>query len=442
MLKKILLCTICALLVCTAAWGQSIHSKLSLNENITKTIVREWQPQKIITYIETDHNHYFACGTSSGTLTLGDFDSTFTINDFEIANDYVYFCGKDDWDRHFFGWFKIQDFFFNNGQYYVHRQGQSPIHPFDHLAVYENNNKVNIVAIGYYNNESFATAISGVAGDPLSWSHTFGRSSRFREHMYDVVVTDKYFVIGGTLYDSEGGVALRMIDKFLLFSGAPIYDKAYIYAKQYPAPSASLSHIELASLPGDIVAATVVWKHQPLPSTIVDGSMVQLYDINDLLTNINVFPISTTLSRHNETLSNKLIVDLKYDATSNLLYLLENISINNSTQNIVSQWNPLGSTTIPYFLNNLTQQSLDIYNGGGSLVSVGPDSANPTTLNFFFQPTSSNTPCGSADSLTTEEPHKWQSKQENTPLELYNAPLGFASYQSTITTLSTNINCH
>ena len=91
--------------------------EMQLPYPVSRTIVREAAAPISIVYAETSQGHYFIHNDHSGTQKMVEINSSFSVSDFDVDGDSVFFCGNIINGQVFLGFFDINDLFFGSGAY-------------------------------------------------------------------------------------------------------------------------------------------------------------------------------------------------------------------------------------------------------------------------------------------------------------------------------------
>lgn len=170
------------------------------------SIVREVSAHEWLTYSYD--------GGSEGWFTLvSDLSSTaptlsmpinYFVNDFEIYNDTVYFCGWLDSNRRvaLFGYFELSSSL-NNPVYFCRLP---EIKMFSKLAVFNNNNKPHVVFTGLMDLSLFFVA-DAINTTSNSWYFHFATNTTGDCLTYDdIAVTDDYIVATSRIIGLDSGI--------------------------------------------------------------------------------------------------------------------------------------------------------------------------------------------------------------------------------------------
>lgn len=212
-------------------------ASLAFPTTIDGTIVRNYNDQYAVGYLECKLGHCFYCNnieefSSTGTtpLTSGTkmvLACNWEIKDMQVHRDYVYFCGTDGLNHGLFGRVSISDLS-TPGSYIISAYNvPSYYFPcFNKLAVVDNGTRVGLVASGYYVYGTDTTDIIMEIGD----YNNAGTSSRYallprinnvyREKLHDVLtVGDSIVFVGVDTKTPYNTIFLRRSDKHNVFGG-------------------------------------------------------------------------------------------------------------------------------------------------------------------------------------------------------------------------------
>lgn len=148
-------------------FGQTeIVSSAPVTDPIIKTIVRHYQNDDVISYVQTDSNSYFTLSDAQTYHKIATIDHRFVVNDMEIYKGHVYFCGVDNASQTgFIGFFRITDFF-NETDFYrifscIPYSGSSSrfVTDLNRLTVFKNNSGLHVAAIGHVDNLNNSSCI-------------------------------------------------------------------------------------------------------------------------------------------------------------------------------------------------------------------------------------------------------------------------------------------
>lgn len=161
-------------------------------------------------------NHFSLTDVTSTTTDVRLLTSYY-INDFEIFEDYVIFCGHTFANEGLIGWFKINDFFTGLQSAFVdHTLTVLGLSDLADIEVYRDvNNYVHIAGVGSSSSSPLPHNIGFEAFGTFPMGMKY-RVASFYTDVYDLTVTDNYVVYVGN-YDSTG-VTLYSFPKNDIFS--------------------------------------------------------------------------------------------------------------------------------------------------------------------------------------------------------------------------------
>lgn len=162
------------------------------------------------------YNHFSLTDITNSTIDVRQ-PSSYVINDFEIFEGYVIFCGHTFANEGLIGWFKIDDFFNQNQSAYVdHTLTVLGLSDLADIEVYRDvNNYVHIAGVGSSSSSPLPHNIGFEAFGTFPMGMKY-RVASFYTDVYDLTVTDNYVVYVGN-YDSTG-VTLYSFPKNDIFS--------------------------------------------------------------------------------------------------------------------------------------------------------------------------------------------------------------------------------
>ena len=228
-MKKI----ICLLtIVASAAFAFAQVATIRTNTNMATKglIVRYWDHKHSVHYISANNGRGFAlCLDGDNHVFLAVLPDYIEINDFEILNDTVFFCGHQTINGStygIFGFFGIEDLFYSHGS--IHSwslwQGYSPLindycvmtKPLK-LDVYRHNGDLHIALAGEsvsFNNGIVhpRTSILDARFNGTIWDGFMYYNKDSSEYYYDVAATDNYLVATAGKV-SGSGCFLRIFNK-------------------------------------------------------------------------------------------------------------------------------------------------------------------------------------------------------------------------------------
>lgn len=180
------------------------------------SIVREYNGELAISYTQHSPTRgFFVYDDGSGVVLKADMYPNCRVYDFEIYRDTLYFCGRyssGGFVRGIFGFFDINDLFFNGGvmngiycDYSVSNPVQEPdLYPTTpwRMDVFEYEGQVHIAAVGECRNwapyglqYNTSTSIYDVYFDGSNWICEAFYHKPYETYFTDVVATDNQVVV-------------------------------------------------------------------------------------------------------------------------------------------------------------------------------------------------------------------------------------------------------
>lgn len=401
-------------------YSQHVLAHSTFPHPVVKTITRESVYPSTISYVETSQKHYFAYVDSTKWMTCCEIDSRINVRDFCIKDDTVFFCGVFDslGSRGMWGWFRVDDLMAGSLLCRTYSQfvcGSHEVDTLHSIVVYDVQNERHIATVG--------TAVSGtdtrgcaIEISPSSavmggWCFTIGITPvQSQEKINQVCVTDNYVITSGPATSASGFEVYRRHPKSDIFQTGGPQDEYWFF----PASHSFFGHritqdFRITHLKDDLVGSAF--------RIYTSGNSGVLVFVHDMATLTNG-AVATLFACYGPTYSTQPmnVCGLKYDVSNNSLVLLMNGDSYSSPLGgpgsivaeipYVAAYNP--SVTI-HTLQNIILHSLDLYNGGHSLLCSGSDVTNANDMRFFVQPLAmgaicalSNTIYGQTDSFITK----------------------------------------
>lgn len=144
------------------------------------------------------------------------------VNDFVIANDTVFFCGRSSSGKGVIGYFDIADYFYNTGDYHIQEifnmsDGYYAANLKKMVTYLDHHNTRHVFAIGYtshndYPNDNFGCVVDLMdANDDFSYYNTSYVNKSDSNIFEDVTLSGKYIVTSG--FDFSGELNSRLFVK-------------------------------------------------------------------------------------------------------------------------------------------------------------------------------------------------------------------------------------
>lgn len=390
-------------------------SSHSMNTSVQKTIIREYSYPATISYVETDHEHLFIYNDGQLMLTKVPINMNISVKDFEIMNDFVYFCGERS-GTGLFGYFNVNDFF-NVNQYYnitgfPMGTTTSTVATLNKLVVYTSNGNTELVAVG-----KTAGALECVAELQL-----YGTTGTYRvgelptaasltEDILSIVQTDDYVVTGGYFHYYSLFPTFRVFDKTDLFATSGLQNTAVTsICGNYTSCDFDGSQMLMEPAQGNQFLFATYWKefysfhYMPNPDPDFKGTYIGLYEVDP-----SVLPTGTAVEwvdgyriLHDYYNGGWKLRDMTQLNHSNRFYLLQEAELPGISQ-IVSMVLEVpvpgsliapGTTMVPAFYRSDNQyMSIGGYNNNQEYVMNGRMYSNMAKLLFCEKFTSQYNNC-------------------------------------------------
>ena len=441
---------------------QNVLATVQFPGEIKDAIIREYEYPQTISYIKSSAGCCFALADNNLILSCAWLDCKYEINDFEILENVVYFCGTDNSvNQGVVGWFDCQDLFSGVDGYHVYNTyyavtnaqstpyTQKLVKVFSDLTIFNSPefmaDYVHLALVGE-TVEGTACVAEMIGMDHTnSWIYKTGGSANLpsnqMETMNQIVATDNYIVTGGTFESYSAGISLRVFDRNNMFLYNTLYDVIHRYSasatpcdgRNYPMyPTFRMSAAE------DDNVSTASFFYVPelsYPPCNNYGSMPPYAgDLHGIVT--HVFDIPTTITtpgaicaynslvyvnNNSYTGPNCGINSLTYSHPFSTLQVLAETNTPSSQETVLGEFSIPASTAIPYtIVNNCWFYHHDNFDGESKWVSIGKEKNSPNTLVFYTQPMmASNPQCGVVNQILTDI-RRYRLKDDQIPLYLYN----------------------
>jgi hypothetical protein len=273
-----------------------VHGQASIREydllasDITKTIVKDYKKQLVISYIETTTNHLFAIIDPIGTHNIYyiEIDSICYVEDFCIRNDSVFFCGYENKSA-IVGFFDINNIPTYN-QYSILKQfyytKTDEVTSFKKLVTYAKNGFVHIVCIGESSPKKTNLLVDIYTNGVSGWLYESGYLNHYpNESFRDIVLTNNYIVTSGFDTDSANNISLRRYPKDFAFSTTSIQNTCFIFNGTINANITQYDDYNLMThYNGDTVVIASTFTHNYNSSNLCEGYELLWFDVNDATT--------------------------------------------------------------------------------------------------------------------------------------------------------------
>ncbi len=374
---------------------------------VQRTIVREYIFPATVSYVETASEHYFSYADASMTVRNVEISYDITVTDFAVHNNLVYFCGYNNFTGYgVWGWFDVTYLIAGTLNYYIYDNFEcsgSYADSLFSLAVFEEQGQLHVATVGSTidgtgNKWSCLIDITGTEGVATGWNYRIGLSqcNLIKPNRNTrVCVTDNYVVTAGEMdisYCSEGYRFHRRSDVFL--AGGP-QDSVYTFTSYGEWSNHNGIDMAMTHTNGDSVASAVYW-YGPGSYPVTTGILVNVYDINQVITSWAVSPVYSKQANLPSIVLK--IRDLVFSPMHNELVLLMNLSLSAMSSIIAELPLPLAASINYSVLQDQTLTSLDLYNGQHSILAQGYDNTNTNATTYYTQPLSTVPLCATSGS--------------------------------------------
>ena len=436
-MKKIVFLVAFFSLMVSALQGQtSSMAQIPMPFQINKTIVREYSYPATISYVETNEMHSFVYDDAMGTTPTVSIDKDYSVNDFVIEGDWLYFCGCYQGTSGFMGRFNIGDFFFNNQTYEIFPDSYiSPtedVVTLTKLVNYTDGTYLHLLAIG-------ETSLGASCVEDLyyiistsSWQYQVGvLPLALGEKLLGVAVGEDYVVTAGLFRTTDRQLYVRVAQKNAPFFTSTL-DQYEFFDNGGPLYLHVRDELAIASIgkigTNDAFAVATIWDYHDLnnPGAQValsgKGIFVTPFSVNILL-QANPYNSSVTYQPY-DTLGWSL---QGMTRTSN--YLNDFVVLHRSqpfsgspVQSIVSKysWNTIvNASSIPFWTTpDVSFHSIDWYNGGTQYVMNGILGSDPAHMGVGIGATLSND-CMVQGHFQSEPVNMTNIVNDNVPFTVY-----------------------
>ena len=381
-------------LTASVLWGQpSRVTSFGLDEPIEKTIVREYIALHPVTisYVETSTEHLFVYNDGYLNLTPVSIDTNYSVNDFVILDDSVYFCGEGP-NGGFFGQFDIYDYYSVNQGYEVSTAvlptALGHVQTLNRLVAFDNASGRELVAIG-----RSATGISCVAeaqyNTTLStWSYRVGElPPTSYDDLLDLTQTQDFVVVAGYRPNTPQVICVRLFNKHDVFSG--LQDSSFGF---YHECSFDTSQMIVSPVQGNMFLVTSYWRTtqinaQPLSNN--EGTAIGYYTaVNS--TNTHVQHGATSIVYQPYLNGDwKLRGMTQPRSTADCFFLLQDAEVNGVSMTVsmvfdmdYNLFNPFTNSIAISYAQDAHYQSIDSYGVVSQYMMNGINDIANTKLTF------------------------------------------------------------
>ena len=432
---------------------QNDITQVDYPQGMQHAIVREYKYPSTVSYVETATDHYFAYSDSSMVVKNIEFSHDIFVTDFEIHDQYGYFCGYNDVSgKGVWGWFDVSTIDNNCFKYHIFDGFECNGLYADSLfglAVFEEQGQLHVVTVGCtaepmtVDKWPCLIEIVGTEGASAGWNYQMGVSNNEGQPFHrlrDVCVTDNYVVAAGETgiaYKSEG---YRVHLRSNAFQPGGPHDMLRLFASDDNPYSHNGKDVVLTHTDGDLfVSATHAYLD---PSNAVAGVLVGVYDVAQMLVGIGATPAVSKLYGSLLSGGGFTIRGLLYSSALDEIALLVDgmfVSSGTFTGSVIAEmYYPALYAVSQNIIKDISLFSLDNYDGQHSLLSQGCIS-NVQTHGIYSAlqlPIASN--CMTASSTTTTAMN-YQEKPSYCPFSVCSSTMQLNGMALKEASASTNI---
>lgn len=326
------------------------------------SIIKDWQNQKQIAYIESSAHGFMIVDLNNTNLLLADLPNSIEVSDFEIYKQWVFFCGRNTSSNvGMFGYFDINDLFYGGGSYHYFDLNSSSSYPLLRtlkMDLFPVSDGIHLILAGEtYCSTCQVLNVRSFVDVPFKLS-TMIPSGSIKgitelsgiEYYDDVVITDNYVVSIGHKHQSEG-IYFRLFNKPTtiatdIFSVSTLWHN--IHAEYYATELVLGTHLF-----GDVFATVSHARVYP-----EWGTQITLFSGSTLVSKFFINQLSTSVGPKWK------LKDIKYNPTDKQLYVLEDMNYPYSTINlnsVIVKFDPFSAPTTfeGHFVSNIDFQSFD-----------------------------------------------------------------------------------
>lgn len=292
-----------------------------------------------------NENHFSLTDITNTTIDVR-ISTGYIIKDFEIFEDYVFFCGNTSLGEGLIGWFNINDLFYASLPAYTDNTLiVSMISELDDIEVYRDiYGKIHIAGLG--SNTTFNSIGFEAMGDPLTGMQY--RTSVFQFPVHDLTITDRFIVYAGDY--AQRGITLYPFPKNDIFSSTIFHPSVYFQTTTpYTVEPDVIDNIEIIHTEGDCVATLSRYTvNNPFGINLSQHLALRTYKVNDsiaVMTSAYGMPYPYIFS------TSRNIREAAYDPNLSTYYVLHKFPIA-SSMNIYAVTELDFSAGIPSYIHN------------------------------------------------------------------------------------------
>lgn len=238
--RKIFISFYLVAVVVSHASGQGILSSVSYPSMVQKSIVRTYNNQATISYIDCGATHYFVYTDASYTSINYELDASLDVMDFVVLDDSIHFCGVDGSQgspQGFVGSLSIGGKLLDSPTSQIYRpftSGNFTVDTLRELVAFRENKTLHLVTIGTAsdgNSSRAATLDISESSTSPAWVYDIGISSIPQERILHLCMTDNHIVTAGTIYSSLCSETFRVHNKSSIFQSGGPQDTVYTFTE-------------------------------------------------------------------------------------------------------------------------------------------------------------------------------------------------------------------
>lgn len=327
------------------------------------SIIKDWQNQKQIAYIESSAHGFMIVDLNNTNLLLADLPNSIEVTDFEIYKQWVFFCGRNAASNvGIIGYFDINDLFYGGGSYQyfdLYSSTSNPLRRVLKMDLLPVSDGIHLILAGetYCSTcqELMVRSFLDVPFDLTLMQPVLSATSGITElsgieYYDDVVITDNYVVSIGHKHQSEG-IYFRLFNKPTtiatdIFSVSTLWHN--IHAEYYATELVLGTHLF-----GDVFATVSHARVYP-----EWGTQITLFSGSTLVSKFFINQLSTSVGPKWK------LKDINYDPVEKQLYVLEDMDFplgSTNLNSVIVKFNPFSAPTTfnGYFAIQKDWQSLD-----------------------------------------------------------------------------------
>lgn len=416
-------------------------SSAPMPEPITKTIVRHYQNDEVIGYVQTTRNSYFTLSDAQSYNKVFSIDPKYIVNDIKIEDNIAYFCGRNTiTNTGIIGHFDVNDFFSGVDGYYIldNLPTNTPgvVDNLTRLDLFHNRNGLNVTAIGF--EPTYTYPISCIINF-LPWSTsginyyagTIDPSQASQFSFLDITHTDNYVVVSDMMNLSRIP-SLRVFDINNFLTPGGIHDYSYAFGEFLDDMVYNYDDLLIEHLQSDFVVTATYWRYI-YSTALYDGTNFCVFDINQMLS-VPFSGMVYSFGMHQPYSSGYWdLHELCNSPGRPTLLLLQRADEPSSPSGIANMVSEIDFSSFPpsnpvrgTFLRHDNLSSLDLFNGTSDFIAIGNEYAYPQKLKYFRRTTFHTGYCSEPVQHTYSNYSISRNKKVDSPLSIMKSRLSTA----------------